>query len=438
MDKTSNSRQTVVQLLVKMDANGSFSNILLDNTLSKSGLDPRDKAFATALFYGVLERRMTLDYIIRYYSNVEFDSIDGVCVQLLRMGLYQLLYMNSVPDSAAVNETVTMSPIRSKGFINAILRSFLRDGKKIDYSRLDETGALSIEYSCPKWIIKRWISQYGEKTALELLSNSFDRPPLYIKVNTLKCTADELISQLKKEGISAEKNKLLDDCLELGKVQGIETSNAFRKGLFHVQDISSQICARIVKPSFNEKVLDMCAAPGGKSFSMAEIMANRGKILSFDLYSGKTSLIREGAKRLGIEIITADTNDAAKPNADIPKADKVLCDVVCSGLGVIRRKPEIKYRPMKDIELLPRTQALILEVSSSYVKTGGTLIYSTCTLNRDENDGVIDDFLERHSEFTPIIVPVEIPGVENSYKRTFMPMVTGGDGFFTATLRKVR
>ena len=431
------ARQVVLELLIKMQENGAYSNIVLDNTFSREKLSNRDRAFAAMLFYGVIERRMTLDYIIRQYSSTEFDNIDTDVVQLLRMGIYQLMY-TAVPESAAVNESVNLASQSRKGFVNGILRNFVREGKKIDYKELTGDAKMSVEYSCPKWLIKKWIEMFGEETALEILKDSFGRPPLFVKVNTLKITADQLIAQLAKEKIEAKKNALLDDCLELGRIHQIEASKAFCKGLFHVQDISSQLCCRIAKPVFNETVIDVCAAPGGKTFTMAEMMANRGKIYSYDLYDGKVSMINQGAERLGLTIVNADVQDATVYNPKIPMADKVLCDTVCSGLGVIRRKPEIKYKDEKEFEELPRLQKAILEVSARYVKVGGTLVYSTCTLSRAENDEVAQEFASTHSEFSPIVQPIPYAGAENSPMRTFFPEEDGGDGFFTAAFRRIK
>lgn len=431
------SRQTVHELLVKMDNSSAYSNIVLDNALEKAKLDKRDKAFATSLFYGVLERRMTLDYIIRLYSTTEFDRLDTAVVELLRMGLYQLLYMDSVPESAAVNETVAMARQNVKGFVNAILRNFIRDKLEINYRELTGDAKLSIEYSCPKWLVKKWTERFGEAVCIEILKSSFGRPPLFVRVNTLKTTPDGLIAELARDKIKARRNALLEDCVEIDKISGIEYTNAYRKGLFHVQDISSQLCCKAVKPIFNETVLDMCAAPGGKSFTLAEMMANRGRLCSFDLYSGKLSLLLGGAKRLGISIIEAEANDATIYNEKIPTANKVLCDVVCSGLGVIRRKPEIKYKPMKELEAIPAIQERIIDTAARYVKSGGTLVYSTCTINSNENEDIVRRFLEEHKEFAPVVVPLCVSGVEDTYMRTFLPHQTGGDGFFAATLRKI-
>ncbi len=435
------ARQITLDLLIRMDLSGSYSNIILDNAFSAEKPDKRDKAFAAAVFYGVLERRMTLDYLIRYYSSLEFDRMSPKIIQIMRMGFYQLLYLDSVPDSAAVDESVKLADYigrsGAKGFINAVLRNFIRDGKAIDYKDLDKEGKLSIEYSCPKWLVKKWDRELGEEKTLGMLRASFGRPPIYARVNTFRFTADKVIEQLHAEGIDADKNALLEDCIELSNTRSIEMSAAFRKGMFHIQDISSQLCCRIISPVFNETVVDLCASPGGKSFTCAQMMHNRGKVFSYDLYDGKVDVIRNGAKRLGLTVISAAENDAQKFSPDIPQADKVICDVPCSGLGVIRRKPEIKYKPMKSLEELPETQRRIIDTAAGYVKKGGTLIYSTCTVNKDENENVVEDFLKEHKEFVPVVIPTGIEMLKDGYMRTMLPSDLNGDGFFTATLRKV-
>ena len=436
------ARQITLDLLIRMDTQGAYSNIILDHAFTQNDADRRDKAFSAALFYGVLERRMTLDYLIRYYSGIEFDKIKTAVVEILRMGFYQLLFMNSVPDSAAVNESVALcdycNSTKAKGYVNAILRTFLRNEKQIDYGNLTGEAKLSIEYSCPKWLVKKWNSELGEQRAMQMINSCFGRPPIYARVNTVRYTVDDVIGELESEGISAAKNSLIDACIELANTKGIEQSSAYRKGMFHIQDISSQICCKIAAPVFNETVVDLCSAPGGKTFTCAEIMNDRGRIYSYDLYDGKVSVIANTAKRLGLTIITAAENDATKFNPDIPKADRVVCDVPCSGLGVIRRKPEIKYKPMKQLETLPDTQRKIINNAAEYVKPGGTLVYSTCTVSRTENDDIVDEFLKEHSDFVPVVVPLNIKGLEDGYKRTMLPCDVNGDGFFTATLRKVK
>lgn len=436
------ARLTVIKLLVKMDSSEAYSNILLDAALNESGLSERDKAFAAALFYGVTERKMTLDYIIEQNSRLPFDKIDETAVAILRAGLYQILYMPSVPESAAVNESVKlckkMRLFSAQGFVNGMLRNFIRSGKKVDYTGLNTAERLSIEYSCPQWITRKWTEEYGEECAVRALKASLGAPPIYARVNTTKVSDDELVKLLKKEGIKATVNPRLSGCVRLEKTGDIEKSAAYKDGLFHVQDVSSQLCCLTLKPIVNETVLDICAAPGGKSFTMAELMGNNGHVIAMDLYESRTGLIAKGAERLGLRIVEARQNNAVKFSEELPKADKVLCDVPCSGLGVIRRKPEIKYKDEAEFEELPLLQKAILEVSAQYVKVGGTLVYSTCTLSRAENDDVAQEFASAHPEFSPIVQPIPYVGAENSPMRTFFPEEDGGDGFFTAAFRRVR
>lgn len=437
-----NARLTAVKLLLRMDSGKAYSNILLDSALSEQGLSERDKAFASALFYGVTERKMTLDYIIAQNSSMPFEKIGKETAAVLRMGFYQLLYMPSVPESAAVNESVKLCKklkiFSSEGFVNGILRNFLRKNKAVTYVGLSDEERLSIEYSCPLWLAKKWKDEYGSENAIKAMEASLGAPPLFARVNTTKVSDDELVDLLNKEGVSAEKNPKLNGCVRLFKSGDIEQLKAFKDGLFHIQDVSSQLCCHTLRPIVNETVLDVCAAPGGKSFTMAELMGNNGRVLSLDLYDARANLIADGAKRLGLKIVEARQNNAVHFDETLPKADRVLCDVPCSGLGVIRRKPEIKYKSESEFDELPTLQRVILEVSSQYVKVGGTLVYSTCTLSRRENDEVAQAFAQNHPEFSPIVQPVPYEGAENSPVRTYFPDKDGGDGFFTAAFRRVK
>ena len=432
-------RLTVVKMLMKMESSEAYSNLLLDHAFNEAELSDRDKAFAAALFYGVLERRLTLDHVIRTNSKIAFEKLDKAAVQILRTGLYQLLYMPSVPESAAVNESVKMCKklkcFSAQGFVNGMLRSFIRSGKKISYLGISPEKRLSVEYSCPEWLTEKFISEYGMDFAVRALKASVGKPPVYARVNVLRTTTDKVIAELAKQRIKAAPYPGLVNCIRLEKAGDIEKCAPFRQGLFHVQDISSQLCCLTLRPVVNETVLDVCAAPGGKSFTLAELMGNNGKLYSMDLHDMRVGLIEDGAARLGIKIITAMQNDASKFNGALPQADRVLCDVPCSGFGVIRRKPEIKYKPPEDFAGLPEIQYQILETSARYVKSGGTLVYSTCTLSRAENDDVADRFAASHPEFMPIVqpVPLSAPG---DYKRTYCPDENGGDGFFTASFRR--
>jgi len=413
------AREQVLNLLKKTAENGAYSNIILDTSLSK--VQAEDKAFVTALFYGVAERRMTLDHIIRAHSRIQFDDIEPETLQLLRMGLYQLLYMN-IPDSAAVNETVKLASERSKGYVNAVLRAFIRGGKTVRYDGLDELGILSVKYSCAKWIVKLWAKEYGTEKTEKMLAASFGRPPVYARVNTMVCDADDLIYELAEDGIKSEQYS--ENCVSAVGLSGIESLRAYKNGLFHIQDISSQCCCEALAPEAGELVIDLCAAPGGKSFTIAELMGNTGTVLSFDLYDSRVSLIKQGAERLGLDIIKAEVGDAAIFNDKLPHADRVLCDVPCSGLGVIRRKPEIKYKKKADIEDLPAIQKRILANAKRYVRDGGKLVYSTCTLNRAENEDIAEEFAAENMDFILKEKKINLLG-EN-----------GGDGFFYAVFER--
>lgn len=435
------ARMTAAKLLMRMESSGSYSNILLDHVFDHSELSERDKAFAAALFYGVTERQLTLDYIIEQNSSLPFGKLDKNAVTVLRMGLYQLLYMPSVPESAAVNESVKLCKnlklFHATGFVNGLLRGFVRKGKQVSYEGLSDEERLSAEFSCPRRLTDKWTSEYGADNARKILEASVGAPPIYARVNTLKVSEDELVDILKRDGIKAEVFPRLSGCVRLEKTGDIERSQAFKDGLFHIQDVSSQLCCLTLRPIVNETVLDICAAPGGKSFTMAELMGNNGRVVSMDLYEQRVKLINEGARRLGLRIVEPRVNNAVSFNGELPQADRVLCDVPCSCLGTIRRKPEIKYKD-EDVSELPRLQKAILEISARYVKVGGTLVYSTCTLSKAENEGVAEEFARSHDDFSPIVQQLPYAGAPSSTMRTFFPDKDGGDGFFTAAFRRVK
>lgn len=435
------ARMTAAKLLMRMENSGSYSNILLDHALSASDLSERDKAFAAALFYGVTERQLTLDYVIEKNSNLPFAKLDKNAVTVLRTGLYQILYMPSVPESAAVNESVKLCKklklFHATGFVNGLLRGFIRNGKKIEFGGLSDEERLSVEFSCPKRLTEKWTEEYGAENARRILEASIGAPPIYARVNTMRVSEEELVRLLKKDGIKAEVFPRLSGCVKLEKTGDIEKSQAFKDGLFHIQDVSSQLCCLTLRPIVNETVIDICAAPGGKSFTMAELMGNNGRVISMDLYEQRVGLIAEGAQRLGLRIVEPRVNNAVSFNGELPQADRVLCDVPCSCLGTIRRKPEIKYKD-EDVSELPRLQRAILEISARYVKAGGTLVYSTCTLSKAENEGVAEDFARSHDDFSPIVQTLPYVGAENAPMRTFFPEKNGGDGFFTASFRRIK
>jgi len=435
------SRKLVLELLIKMAKNSAFSNILLDEALLSSDLSPQDKKFASALFYGVIERQITLDEIIKKYCNRPIAKLSIDAQQILRMGIYQLLFMDSVPESAAVNESVILAKENKNtslsGFVNGLLRSFIRDGLQMPTAK-NKLEALSFEYSCPQWLISKWLNEYGQAMTMTMLETSLGRAPITIKANTTKANIEEIISELLLDEIVAVPVENIPDCLEIKTGAGVEKSSAYKKGFFHVQDISSQLCCMAVEPKIDEIIIDLCSAPGGKSFTLAEMTDNQAEILAFDLHENRVQLIWKGAKRLGLSCIKSKTNDAKILNEKMPIADKILCDVPCSGLGVIRRKPEIKYKNPADFENLPKVQLEILNTSAKYLKVGGELIYSTCTINKAENDDVIDEFLKNNDNFekSPVLPNLKKPF--GDYKATIFPNYCNSDGFFIAKVKRTR
>ncbi len=431
-------RETAYHLLYNCRHSGAYSNIAFDSYISKGALSDEEKRFAAALAYGTLERLVTLDRIIAERSKIPVDKLSNEAVCVLQMGLYQLLYMKSVPPSATVNESVRLVKHMMKnpsaaGFVNGVLRSFLRDGMPLPVPKGKE-DELSLKFSCPQWLVHKWLKEYGEKTALSLLESSVGKPPVTLRANTLKCSAQQLVDALLQDGYKAAVNDKIPDCVQLLSGGDIENTLAFKNGLFHVQDISSQICCMALDPKEGDIVIDVCSAPGGKAFTCAQLMKDSGSLIALDLHDKRVSLIKSGAERLGIKCITAAVNDARKVSVSLPKADKVLCDVVCSGLGVIRRKPEIKYKDPEELKRLPEIQSEILKSSAQYVKYGGVLVYSTCTVSKAENEQVVEKFLQENKGFMPVNVCDDM-GLKEPFV-TMTPEMFGGDGFFIAKLKK--
>lgn len=434
-----NARQTAFEILCKIQKDSSYSNLTVDSFLASGELNESDSAFVSALVYGVLESSYTLDYQLAANLKQPLKKLKPQVLTILRLGTYQLLFMDKVPESAAVNESVKLSKANgsafASGLINAVLRNVAKKGLCLpDIS--DITLYYSVKYSFPEELVKFWINSYGEDNAVGIMSFCAGRPPLTVRTNTLKITTDELIKTLKKEGVDSVCS-VADNSLELSKCGSVERLKSFADGLFHVQDAASQLCVAALDPKPDETVLDLCAAPGGKSFTVAERMNNTGKIIACDIHNHRLELIKSGASRLGITNIDCFMNDASVYNDDIPLADKVLCDVPCSGLGIVRRKPEIRCKPLDGLKELPPIQRQILDTASRYVKTGGRLVYSTCALNPKENENVCKDFLLSHPDFRSVI-PTNL--CDGTFIRdgfvTLMPHINGTDGFFIAVFER--
>ncbi len=417
-------RLLAFKILSKIEHDKAYSNITLDNLLNK--YEATSAPFVCAIVYGVLERKITLDYILSRFLTQPIKKLNPQVLTILRMGAYQIKYMDKIPVSAAVNESVKLSKKNKCGFASGLINSVLRKiaSNDIDLPNTDNKAYnLSIAYSCPESLVLHYINDYGYDKAEDILKSSIGAVPTYIKVNTLKITVDDLIDKLNNENIIAVKCREFDYTHEILSGNSVFKSECYNKGYFHAQDLASQICIDNLNPQKKDIVFDMCAAPGGKSFTMAETMENQGEIFSFDMYDHKIKLINDGAERLGINIINANVGDASVFNPNLPKADKILCDVPCGGLGVIRRKPEIKYKDFEFVDKLCELQYNILDNASLYLKDKGVLMYATCSLNKKENEDICSRFLNEHKEF------------KNGGMTTLFP-TDRNDGFFFAKLIK--
>lgn len=422
--EAANARAVAARALLRVEA-GAYSNLTLENMCVQAELDQRESAFASALFYTALERRLTIDHILKHYSAKPLDQLAPAVLASLRLGVCQLLYLEGVDEYAAVSESVelvkALEAAKASGYVNGVLRAFLRAGKKIPPARGGKGDRLSIEYSCPRWLVKRLLKTYGDD-AVRVLEASLGRPPVFLRANTVKCSAGELAERLAGEGVETEPPPDAPGCLLVKGRIVVERLEAFREGLFHVQDKASQLCAAALGARPGERVLDVCAAPGGKSFTLAEIMENQGLVLAMDLHEKRARLVEEGARRLGLSIVEARAGDATVFSPELGKFDRVLCDVPCSGFGIIRRKPEIKYKTPDSVENLPDLQYKIVRNSAQYVRDGGRLVYSTCTLLPEENGEVVRRLLADEPKLRLLSEETRLGG--------------DTDGFYTALIAK--
>jgi len=431
----SSPRQIAAVALLEAERRAAWSNLSLDSALRRHSLSQADAAFVGALFYGVIERRLTLDACIRAHSKQRPEKLSPEVVCALRLGVYQLLYMD-VPEHAAVAESVELTrklrlPYAS-GFVNGVLRSFLRTGKSIPLPGEPLGARMSVEYSCPEPLVNILLDSAREQGARSFLSDSLGRPPVAIRVNTLRTDSAELTGLLAREGVEATPHSHLPDCLLLRSTGAIAQLSSYRQGLFHVQDVSSQLCVMALELRPGMRVLDACAAPGGKAFTAAELLGEGGEVVACDIHPQRVQLLAERAQQMGFSRITPLQRDMSAPGGDIGLFDAVLCDVPCSGYGVIRRKPEIKYKPLDEFANISKLQYNILETSAQYCKDGGRLLYSTCTFNPAENTEVTERFAREHSGFAPRPLG-SLLGQCSS--RTLLGEF-GGDGFYLAAFRK--
>lgn len=425
------AREAALKALYSIDKEGAYINAALKEALGRDGLSPQDKGFVTDILYGVVSNRDAIDYIISRFSKIKLKKMTFWVLNILRMGIYQIYYMDKVPHSAACNESVKLAKKYSHGagagFINGVLRSAVREYGSFRFPDTGNDAAdLSLEYSYPEWITKKLIAEYGADTTRTLFEENRKPHSVAIRVNLLKCTKDELLLRLADEGLECSAYDGIDNALQVKGKLNVDNSVAYKEGMYSLQNISSQKAVEVLDAQPGEVVVDMCAAPGGKSCAIAEKMENKGRVLSFDIFEHKVELIRKAAKRLGINIIEAQTADSSKTDAKlIEAADRVLADVPCSGLGVIHKKPDIKWtRAEGDIAELCNLQKKILENAAAYVKHGGILVYSTCTILPEENRLQTEEFLRNHSEFTKV------------YEEQILTSNMGESGFYICKMLK--
>ena len=434
------ARETALNALIACRKEGAWSNGVLKEYTARDRLDSRDAALAARLCYGVLQNRQKLDHYLAQLLTGKVKDLHPAVRDILHLGLYQLYEMDRIPESAAVNESVALAKKYCKkqrnapGLVNAVLRSAVRTK-----GTLAEPEKLEDRYSHPAGLIALLRSYVGEERLESMLRANNEAPQTVIQVNTLKITAEELIARLEAEGVSARPHAWMPDCLVLGSTGSLEELPSFREGLFYVQDPAAKLsvlCAQL--PAEDIKVVDCCAAPGGKSFAAALAMGGKGQIFASDLYEHKTGLIRKGAERLGFQNIHVSRRDAS---LEVPEwentMDAVIVDVPCSGYGIIRKKPDIRYKDPDTMKELPALQLQILKAQAKMVKPGGVLVYSTCTLVRRENEGVVEKFLKANGDF--YLEPLPLPDIFPKNESGMLALVPGEydtDGFFIARLRR--
>lgn len=437
-----NARSAAVKALLTIQEQGGYSNIVLDELLSSADLSAADRALASRLLYGVTERRFTLDYLLNQTSTTPVKMMDPLIREILRVGVYQLVYMDKIPAFAVINEAVKQTRqfgvSRLSGFVNGVLRQLERGYGKLLADLPATDKGLELRYSLPRAWIRAWRTAYGEETLRGLLEHLNDAPPSYIRVNTLVTTVAEFCHVLDQQGIGYEPVSGLPEALRVSPASALHNLPEEMATHYYFQDAASQWCCRALDAQPGERIADLCAAPGGKTMTVAQYMSNTGSIVSGDIHDHKCRALESRVKRYGFTVISVKQWDASSINDPdlLGVFDRVLCDVPCSGMGVIRRKPEIRYKQPEQFADLPALQLRILEQGAAMVRPGGVLQYSTCTLRPEENQEVVAEFLAAHPEFSPRLLPLEpcfaALGVPISHEITLFPHIHGSDGFYVA------
>ncbi|MHC8659492.1 16S rRNA (cytosine(967)-C(5))-methyltransferase RsmB [Bacillus sp. Bwzl_19] len=444
--KKINVRELALEALEKLEQNQAYSNLLLTSVIKTNTLSDQDRGLLTELVYGTLQNKIALDYMLKPFIRKP-NKVKPWVIQLLRLSAYQMEYLEKIPDRAAIHEAVEIAKKRGhKGiasFVNGILRSLQREGAPSFAEIEDPVPRLSTETSHPEWLVKEWVEAYGFETAEKICRIHLVPPKQTLRVNRIKADKETLLNEMENAGLEAEAGDLSPDAIKLLK-GSIASTEFFQNGQVSIQDESSMLVARALDPKPGETVLDACAAPGGKSAHIAELMKNEGSLTSLDLHRHKVKLIQEGAERLGLTIIDAQTMDARKAGDAFgaERFDRILVDAPCSGFGVIRRKPDMKYtKTPEDSRRLSEIQLGILREIAPLVKKGGTLVYSTCTMDRTENEEVMHAFIQEHPEFEPDLslekrLPEKARPFVQDGSLQILPHYFGTDGFFISSMRK--
>ena len=439
-----NAREVALLTLTACEKQGAWSDLALKKNIRAAGLDSRDAALAARLCFGVQQNRMLLDFYLSKFSTVKLERMEHKVLGALRLGAYQIAFLDKIPPSAAVNESVELARRhsrnpRSPGLVNGILRTVARNADHLPLiEEKDPAAYLSLRYSHPLWLVEAFLSALGPEGAEALLAADNGRPLTAAQVDTRRFSTEQVAKDLLAQGVEAQPHPWLPDCLLLQGTGDLEALPPFQAGAFYIQDPAARLAVLAAAPAPGMRVLDACAAPGGKSFACAIAMGDRGEVLSCDIHPHKKALIDAGARRLGLGCIRSAVQDAkARREEWVGSFDLVLADVPCSGLGIIRKKPDIRYKDPAPLAGLPAVQGAILDNVSSYVRPGGVLLYSTCTLLEGENGGVVDRFLAAHPEFAP--EPFALPGPAGEApegRLTLWPHIHHTDGFFIAKLRR--
>ena len=438
------ARETALRTLMACQRQGAWSDGYLKKAIREDGLDRRDAALATRLCFGVLQNQLRLDWYLAQFSRIPLDKLEGAVLCSLRLALYQIQEMDRVPDSAAVNEAVKLTRKHSRnpkaaGLVNAVLRAYLRQRDELP----EPTGktweeTMSLRYSHPQWLVESFEARLGQEGTEALLDTDDQQPPTTVQVNALQVSPGQALESLQAQGVQAEVHPWLPGCLVLRGTGDLEELEAYQKGWFYVQDAAARMAVLAAGPKAGQRVLDCCAAPGGKSFACAIQMEDQGGVVCCDIHPHKIRLLEAGKARLGFRSLRPQLQNAAQVRPEwLGSFDVVIADVPCSGLGIIRKKPDIRYKAAAPLAGLPKVQREILGNNSAYVRAGGTLLYSTCTLLERENEAVVEDFLSGHPDF--FLESFTLPGVgESKGMLTLWPHIHGTDGFFMAKLRKRR